>query len=72
MDINGSKASEWEANNTEPGNIYEFRGEDEAYEWEIRVIFPATTAIQMVRNCKLGWAGGNASHTLATFRITRR
>lgn len=72
MYINGSKASEWEANNTEPGNIYEFRGEDEAYEWELRVSFPATPVIQLVRSCKLGWAGGNASHVLATFRITRR
>lgn len=72
MYVDGSKASEWEANNTEPGNIYEFRGEDEAYEWELRVSFPATPVIQMVRNCKLGWVGGNASHALATFRITRR
>ena len=72
MYINGSKASEWEANNTEPGNIYEFRGEDEAYEWELRVSFPATPVIQMVRNCKLGWADGNASRVLATFSITRR
>lgn len=72
MYINGSKASEWEANNTEPGNIYEFRGEDEAYEWELRVSFPATAVIQLVRSCKLGWVGGNASHVLATFSITRR
>ena len=72
MYINGSKASEWEANNTEPGNIYEFRGEDEAYEWELRVSFPATPVIQMVRNCKLGWVDDNASRVLATFSITRR
>lgn len=72
MYINGSKASEWEANNTEPGNIYEFRGEDEAYEWELRVSFPAASGVQLVRNWKLGWVGGNASHALATFRITRR
>lgn len=72
MYINGSKASEWEANNTEPGNIYEFRGEDEAYEWELRVSFPATPVSQLVRSCKLGWAGGNASHVLATFSIKRR
>lgn len=72
MYINGSKASEWEANNTEPGNIYEFRGEDEAYEWELRVSFPATAVIQLVRSCKLGWVDGNASRVLATFSITRR
>ena len=72
MYINGSKASEWEANDTEPGNIYEFRGEDEAYEWELRVSFPATAVIQLVRSCKLGWVGGNASHVLATFSIIRR
>lgn len=72
MYINGSKASEWAANDTGPGNIYEFRGEDEAYEWELRVSFPATAVIQLVRSCKLGWVDGNASRVLATFSITRR
>lgn len=72
MYINGSKAPEWEANNTEPGNIYGFRGEDEAYEWELRVSFPATTVIQKARNCRLGWYDGNTSHLLATFSIIRR
>lgn len=72
MYINGSKASEWEGNNTEPGNIYEFRGEDEAYEWELRVSFPATPVIQLVRTYKLGWVRGNSSYVLATFSITRR
>lgn len=73
MYINSSKANEWEGNNTEPGNIYEFRGEDEAYEWEIRVIFPATTGIEKIRTYTLGWTkeDGSASSVLKTFSIVR-
>lgn len=71
MYINGSKASEWEANNIAPGNLYEFRGEDEAYEWELRVSFPATPVQQKVRNCRLGWDAGNTLYVLAMFSITR-
>lgn len=72
MYINGSKANEWEGNNTEPGNIYEFRGEDEAYEWEIRVIFPATTDIETIRTYMLGWTTENGTGTrLASFTVNR-
>lgn len=72
MYINGSKANEWEGNNTEPGNIYEFRGEDEAYEWEIRVIFPATTAMETIRTYILGWTNENGTGTrLASFTVNR-
>lgn len=72
MYINGSKANEWEGNNTEPGNIYEFRGEDEAYEWEIRVIFPATTGIETIRTYMLGWTREDGTGTrLASFTVNR-
>lgn len=70
--IDGSKASEWDPLDTSPGNIYEFRGEDEAYEWEIRLNLPKVLSGGFATRYILSWAKESGTTTqLALFTVNR-
>lgn len=70
--IDGSKASEWDPLDTSPGNIYEFRGEDEAFEWEIRLNLPSIAVGGLATRYILGWAKQSGETTqLALFTVNR-
>lgn len=70
--IDGSKASEWDPLDTSPGNIYEFRGEDEAFEWEIRLNLPSIAVGGLATRYILGWAEQSGETTqLALFTVNR-
>lgn len=70
--IDGSKASEWDPLDTSPGNIYEFRGEDGAYEWEIRLNLPSIAVGGLATRYILSWAKQSGATTqLALFTVNR-
>lgn len=70
--IDGSKASEWDPLDTSPGNIYEFRGEDEAYEWEIRLNLPKVLSGGFATRYQLTWCKVSGATTqLAVFTVNR-
>lgn len=70
--IDGSKASEWDPLDTSPGNIYEFRGEDEAYEWEIRLNLARELSGGFATRYRLSWCNQSGATTqLALFTVNR-
>lgn len=70
--IDGSKASEWDPLDTSPGNIYEFRGEDEAYEWEIRLKLAKVFSGGFATRYMLSWCNQSGATTqLALFTVNR-
>lgn len=70
--IDGSKASEWDPLDTTPGNIYEFRGEDEAYEWEIRLNLAKILSGGFATRYRLSWCNQSGATTLlALFTVNR-
>lgn len=74
MLVDGSSISEWDAGDTDPGNIYDFRGEDEDYGWELRISFAALPSGLIPPNVTmyLGWTEEDGTtHQLNSFTIRR-
>lgn len=73
MLINGSAISEWSPDNIEPGNIYSWRGEEAAYDWEIQIPLPTRTGISPIISAKIniGYITDSRVIPLQSFTIKR-